>query len=938
MEDGAVCLTALTDEGMACETTLRIESKRTHQGVADGNEQEPFPNKRLAIETSNSDPVSEVLDGDVALCENASSCQTLPSELAKGLSNSETMNIVSLGSSNVPSVSTENSAKCTGNKEHCEGNSSVAPSTSPLIIEDSNSCIVYSGNRKIKFKFSKNRDCGNGISTSTGLTVNNQDNSGPSYGGSHKPKNSLLERVIRSHDMAISQSSGQTSTALNGKGWADSSADDLMGTNQMDVSGITTPIRYPRKGKMELKMSKKVALNNSPSNVKKLLSTGLLEGVPVKYISRTLKKALSGIIKDCGYLCSCPLCNFSKVLNAYEFEQHANCFTKHPNNFIFLENGMTMHGLVQKLKNTPLNLLDEVIKTVIGSPANENFTKVLKETFPGEIFEAQQICGTEERTKQSPLQINDVPHLNASCPTQATEDIPGPTSSSLIQCVTIEQRSSAVLTEKEEQKSVAKKLPRPDMFCEPKAIASNPTVQRKNNTHRGGKKRDNDLHRSVFMPNGLPDGTPLAYYSKGKKLLEGYKQGNCIFCCCCSNEISPSQFEAHAGWASRRQPYRHIYTSAGVTLHDLSISLSNGLDLAAGDGDDMCTVCGDGGELILCDGCPRAFHTDCLDLQCVPDGDWYCPYCKDKFGETSPTPMRPITIRLRRVVKAPTREIGGCVVCRGHDFSVAKFDARTVILCDQCEKEFHVGCLKDSGLCDLKELPEGKWFCCADCTRIHCSLQNLVSHGAERIPVSLSSVVKKKLEAKGLSNGSGDDVLWQLLSGKIDSSDNRSLLSKAAAIFRDCFDPIVEKSGRDLIPAMVYGRNIAGQEFGGMYCAVLSVNSVVVSAGILRIFGPEVAELPLVATSKESQGKGYFQLLFSCIERLLSCLNVRNIVLPATEEAESIWTNKLGFKKMTEERLLKYTKDIQLMVFQGTSMLEKAVHVPVAEPKPEIQN
>lgn len=31
--------------------------------------------------------------------------------------------------------------------------------------------------------------------------------------------------------------------------------------------------------------------------------------------------------------------------------------------------------------------------------------------------------------------------------------------------------------------------------------------------------------------------------------------------------------------------------------------------------------------------------------------------------------------------------------------------------------------------------------------------------------------------------------------------------------------------------------------------------SVVVSAGLLRIFGREVAELPLVATSKEYQGK-----------------------------------------------------------------------------------
>ncbi|XP_074325448.1 increased DNA methylation 1-like [Apium graveolens] len=87
---------------------------------------------------------------------------------------------------------------------------------------------------------------------------------------------------------------------------------------------------------------------------------------------------------------------------------------------------------------------------------------------------------------------------------------------------------------------------------------------------------------------------------------------------------------------------------------------------------------------------------------------------------------------------------------------------------------------------------------------------------------------------------------------------------------------------------MVYGRNIRGQDLSGMYCAILTVNSTVVSAGLLRIFGRDLAELPLVATTKENQGKGYFQLLFSCIEKLLAFLSIRTLVLPAAEEAETI--------------------------------------------------
>ena len=36
--------------------------------------------------------------------------------------------------------------------------------------------------------------------------------------------------------------------------------------------------------------------------------------------------------------------------------------------------------------------------------------------------------------------------------------------------------------------------------------------------------RDNDLHRVLFMPNGLPDGTELAYYSKGQVVFSFFKK------------------------------------------------------------------------------------------------------------------------------------------------------------------------------------------------------------------------------------------------------------------------------------------------------------------------------------------------------------------------------------------------------------------------------
>lgn len=34
--------------------------------------------------------------------------------------------------------------------------------------------------------------------------------------------------------------------------------------------------------------------------------------------------------------------------------------------------------------------------------------------------------------------------------------------------------------------------------------------------------------------------------------------------------------------------------------------------------------------LLLCDGCDRAFHCDCLGLPGVPEGDWFCPVCSGR--------------------------------------------------------------------------------------------------------------------------------------------------------------------------------------------------------------------------------------------------------------------------------------------------------------------
>ncbi|KAL9296814.1 hypothetical protein ACSQ67_022710 [Phaseolus vulgaris] len=254
-------------------------------------------------------------------------------------------------------------------------------------------------------------------------------------------------------------------------------------------------------------------------------------------------------------------------------------------------------------------------------------------------------------------------------------------------------------------------------------------------------------------------------------------------------------------------------------------------------------------------------------------------------------PSSEINQRCIRIVKE--FELGGCGLCRDQDFSTS-FGPRTVIICDQCGKEYHIGCLKDHNMQNIEELPEGDWFCCSDCEHIKTTLVNLVASGEENLPIPLLSLIKKKYNDKGLEFELGIDIKWRLLNWKVGKSEEtRQLLSKVVAIFHERFSPIVHTTtGTDYIPTMLFGRNIQGEDFGGMYCMLLTVNEVVVSAGVFRVFGTELAELPLVATVTDFQEQGYFQSLFSCIEGLLGSLKVKRFVLPSAAEAESIWTDQ----------------------------------------------
>ncbi|PIA54925.1 hypothetical protein AQUCO_00901080v1 [Aquilegia coerulea] len=691
----------------------------------------------------------------------------------------------------------------------------------------------------------------------------------------------------------VATSSG--STVLSEEGGKVSTEKDKGTTSDADSS-----LKTPLKSMLEMKTSKKIALGKLPSSVRDLLDTGLLEGLPVKYLFRNKKnEGLKGTIKNFGILCSCSTCKGCQVVTPYQFEKHAQSNNKHPSDNIYLENGKNLHEVLNACKNAPLETLEHIIKAAISSSpeAKHSFCNNCKEPLAAsrssKTIPFCESCLASDKSLGFPSRVivsGDRSSNSVSTPKS---------SATASECGSSQTKSKGKLT-----------------------------------------KKDLGLHKLVFEEQGLPDGTALSYFICGQKRLEGYKKGHNIFCYHCQEEISPSQFESHAGYASRRKPYLNIYTSNGVSLHELSISLSKSRKVSNHKNDDLCTYCFEFGDLLCCDMCPRAFHQDCLGLSDAPQCKWYCPYCitmyeREKSCEYNANakaagrvsgvdPIEQITRRCIRIVETSESEIGGCVLCRHHSFSTSGFGPSTVILCDQCEKEYHVGCLKDHKMADLKELPEGNWFCSGKCSWIHTAMKKLVKHGYENLPDSILKVIKKKQEEAYPNDGA--DVRWRVLSGKTDCGESKSLLSTAVTIFHGHFDPIVDaKTGHDLIPSMVYGRNMGDQDFGGMYCAVLVVNSVVVSAAIFRIFGVDIVEIPLVATASDYQGRGYFHSLFSCMERLLAFLGVKTIVLPSAAESKGIWTQKFGFSDISQDQLIKYRDRCQMMVFQGTSMLHKPV-------------
>ncbi|XP_022728668.1 uncharacterized protein LOC111284206 isoform X2 [Durio zibethinus] len=447
----------VSDSDTTFDNPSRIEHKRSQSWFVDA-EPQLFPNKKQATQATNNKQSSGISNSNVSPWENVSSFESVPSQFIDRLFGSESERSVNFSERNISPVEAHNMRQ-KGLEDHFVEDASVGLSISPS-IEDPETCFNYGGIRKVKVNqvkdsdnsmhdpkersFSRennsdmstivaynrenesgfismghsydkecdnvavmrhtyNRDDahvstatppyskGDGIPISMGDTYVKEDANILSFGDFHEDHEIIpVGRPLGSFDPSYCQSSNPTLEVASEKQLDASTA----GTVAIATQTAKLRPESASRTKPEFKSSKKEAPNSFPSNVRSLISTGMLDGVPVKYIS--LSRELCGVIKGSGYLCGCQSCNFSKVLNAYEFERHAGCKTKHPNNHIYFENGKTIYQIVQELRSTPESLLFDTIQTVFGAPINQKSFRIWKESFQAATRELQRIYGKEE--------------------------------------------------------------------------------------------------------------------------------------------------------------------------------------------------------------------------------------------------------------------------------------------------------------------------------------------------------------------------------------------------------------------------------------------------------------------------------------------------------------------------------------------------------------
>uniref|UniRef100_A0AAR2KIX5 DNA helicase n=1 Tax=Pygocentrus nattereri TaxID=42514 RepID=A0AAR2KIX5_PYGNA len=126
------------------------------------------------------------------------------------------------------------------------------------------------------------------------------------------------------------------------------------------------------------------------------------------------------------------------------------------------------------------------------------------------------------------------------------------------------------------------------------------------------------------------------------------------------------------------------------------------------DHQDYCEVCQQGGEIILCDTCPRAYHMVCLDpdMEKAPEGTWSCPHCEKEGIQWE---AREESSEGEEENDEGRRDDGGMEEEDDHHMEFCRVckDGGELLCCDTCPSSYHLHCLNPP----LPDIPNGEWIC-----------------------------------------------------------------------------------------------------------------------------------------------------------------------------------------------------------------------------------
>jgi hypothetical protein len=355
------------------------------------------------------------------------------------------------------------------------------------------------------------------------------------------------------------------------------------------------------------------------------------------------------------------------------------------------------------------------------------------------------------------------------------------------------------------------------------------------------------------------------------------------------------------------------------------------------------------GQLLTCDACPQVFHSKCirrdLGLKTSRNGQdqvgpktesLLCPSCREGVEGFDPKceEARDLSRKCKQLLSELDRITGGCCLCHVPDFNRGPTcTSNTVILCDQCEREFHIGCLKKKKICNLKSIPKGAWFCSGNCRSVHHSLAKARQLGCFKVKTSpargLTSAASKISTRAGAGNNNNNNNRYtcEVMCGEGKEARSRSSLKEALAILQESFDPLPHAvTGADLLPIMARAQTCADHDYTKVHTILLRSNGEPVCACVIRVCGQFLAEIPFVATKQNARHRGHCREMFAIIERLLSDFGVEQYCLPAAAgQAMNTWIKHFGFRVMTDAEFRATKADFRILSFPGTTVLVKKV-------------